>query len=215
MPAKHQKYDANVNPRKKTNTNANLIPSPYAPFSHLHVRPPEQFPALTASVAAKLETTKKKYQKLMASKVEVVQQLHKEERKDEETLRAFVRKLQNSAPTDAPGHWQLRMDLEQAAGTTSKLAFCKQASHTLNNRRAMARQDFDLQKMTLDKRNVFTKSANAVRTSAGLNVQIHRRHNLLKVLKEVGLNAKRRRAIAPGAQMNKMIQEFAPKMPPK
>ena len=186
-----------------TNATALLTPAAYAPFSHLSTKKTSPLPPLTSSALEHIANAAKRYAKATSGKVETVQ-LHKEKRKDEELLGAYVRRLQQSAPTDAPGHWALNMAVAASSSTASSVAFCKHATTHLNSRRAMARQDFDYRKLCLDKRNVFTKDANETRTSTGLSVSIHNNHNLHRVLKDVSLNAKRRVAVVPGPMTKKM-----------
>jgi len=112
------------------------------------------------------------------------------------------------------GQWSLRILLDSHSDVTSKLEICRQASHTLNTRRALARSDFDRQKLRLDNLSIFTKEANQIRTSNRLDVDIYRNHSLKKVVKDVKLNAKRRKALAPGAAHKRIKIRFVPKLPP-
>jgi len=105
--------------------------------------------------------------------------------------------------------------LSQQKDPSAQLALVQQANHSMNIRRAQARQDADRKRMWLDKKNVFTKHANETRMSSEIEVKIHRNHNLKKVLKDVRLNARRRRGIAPGAATEKVTNTFTPKIPPK
>lgn len=99
--------------------------------------------------------------------------------------------------------------------TSTRVTLLQQTHQSLQQRRASARQDFDKRKMILDKRSIFTKEANEVRTNNGMSVTVHRKHNLTKVLKDVKLNSRRRRGLAPGDATDKIQKMYAPKLPPK
>ena len=133
---------------------------------------------------------RKYHQKVSAKSTDKIK-THQESRKTEDTLKHQMRKLKDSAPTDNSGHWELRLLVDSQPSLATRIEVVRQASHTLNTRRALVRQEFDRQKISLDKRNVFTKEANVVRMENGLSVEIHRQHNLRNVVKDVRQNAKR------------------------
>ena len=162
----------------------------------------------------RLKSVTKSYRKSKLNSVESVALL-KSQRKVEDKLHNTVRNLKEASPLDTPGHWQLKVHLDLLHDRNSRLDFVQKASYNMNTRRAQVRSDFDRQNMLLDKRRVFTKDANELRSRTGLAVSLHRDHNLMKVLADVKRNSKRRKGLAPGATTSKIDAVFNPKLPPK
>ncbi|GMH81472.1 hypothetical protein TrVE_jg13920 [Triparma verrucosa] len=185
-----------------------------APFSHLPISAPTKLKEYD-NTQQRLNDVSKNFAISKKTNKEGKIRLQQKKLEEKSSLNSLVRKLHASAPTDNHGQWMLKMMLNSQHDAGTRLTVLQQANHSLQQRRAHARQDFDKKKMLLDKRSIFTAAANEVRTNNGMSVTVHRKHNLTKVLKDVKLNARRRRGIAPGNHTNEIQKKYAPKLPPK
>ncbi|GMI00161.1 hypothetical protein TrLO_g11696 [Triparma laevis f. longispina] len=185
-----------------------------APFSHLPISAPSTLNSYD-NTESRLNEVTKNYNISKKNNKEGKVRLQQSQHEAKSSLQTLVRKLHSSSPTDNYGHWMLKLMLTSQHSTSTRVTLLQQTHQSLQQRRASARQDFDKRKMILDKRSIFTKEANEVRTNNGMSVTVHRKHNLTKVLKDVKLNSRRRRGLAPGDATDKIQKMYAPKLPSK